>query len=223
MKFLFIAESLHYRDWIGKTYADLLIYYKNNSKHHVVIIYHDQLIPFMMQKISRSKPDIIVFFDTGVIHFNENLTLLNKYFFNLNIPIFASLLDLYPFHNCINCPLIQKCAGLLHFGHASNLLSSYKEHFPNKIIKSFKGRFVNSTRFKRYPNYTKQYDILIYGSRGGIIHNGIPTANKPIGPKIEKHNADIKYKLEWEQHNKKNFTRKLVNLSSSSKNRRTAY
>ena len=90
----------------------------------------------------------------------------------------------------------------MHFGHASNLLSSYKEHFPNKIIKSFKGRFINSDRFQRYPKYKKQYDILIYGSRGKSVKE--PNSNAWIGAnEIEKHNADIKYKLEWEQHNKK--------------------
>ena len=192
MKILFIAEKSHYRDWIGKTYADLLIHYKNNSKHHVDLIYTDQNARNLTTRYQQ--PDIIIFLDTDKLRFAKNYSFL----FDLNIPIFACSLDLFYFHNCINCPWIKKCAGLLHFGHASKLLSSYKQHFPNKVIKSFKGRFVHSYRYKNY-NLPKKYDILIYGSRG----------SKTTGlNNIEEHNADQEYKKKWEIHHKKKLPNK---------------
>jgi len=192
MKILFIAEKSHYRDWIGKTYADLLIHYKNNSKHQVDLIYTDQNARNLTTRYQQ--PDIIVLFDTDTLRFAKNYSFL----FDLNIPIFACSLDLFYFHKCITCPWIQKCAGLLHFGHASKLLTSYKQHFPNKIIKSFKGRFVNSDRYKNY-NLPKKYDILIYGSRG----------SKTTGlNNIEEHNADQEYKKKWENHHKKKLPKK---------------
>jgi len=182
MKLLFIAEKSHYRDWPGKTYADLLTHYKKNSKHEVMLIYTDQMLTTL-----GTDPDIdaIVFFDTDTLRFAGNY----RFLFDLNIPIFASSLDFFYFNNCINCPWIQKCSGLLHFGHASKLLDSYKAHFPTKIIKSFSGRFVNTDRFRDY-NLDKKYDILIYGSRH-------PTNM------IELHGADQEYKKKWEAHHGK--------------------
>ena len=191
MNILLIAESKYYRDWRGKTAADVVLYYKNNSKHQVYLIYTDQILP-PINPIH--KPDIIVFFDCDTLRFAKNYSFL----FDLNIPVFACSYDFFYFYNCINCPWIKKCAGLLHFGHASKLLSSYQQHFPNKVIKSFKGRFVNSDRYKDY-NLQKKYDILIYGSRGSAT-TGLND--------IEKHNADQEYKAKWENHHKKILPKK---------------
>ena len=183
MRILFIAEEKHYKNWIGKTYSDLLVYYKNNSKNDVTIVYTGEKIKNFI------KPDIIVFLDTDTLRFAKNY----KNLFNLKIPIYGSGLDLFNFdrrrNGPIHCPYIKKCNGILHFGHASKLLSSYKEYFPNKIIKSFKGRFVNSNRFKNYK-LNKKYDILIYGTRS-------------FQWDFTSHKADQEYKKKWEKHNNK--------------------
>ena len=189
MKIIFIAEINHYKQWVGKTYADLLIYYKKNTKNKLSIVYTNEYKKCDKNWFIKQNPDIIVFLDTDTLRFAPNF----NYVFELNCKIFASSLDLFYFDNCINCPWIQKCLGLLHFGHASKILSSYQDHFPNKIIKSFKGRFINSDRYKNY-NLPKIYDILIYGSRG----------SKTTGlNNIEDHNADKDYKKKWEEHHKK--------------------
>ena len=112
-----------------------------------------------------------------------------KYVYNMNIPIFISSLDLFYFNHCINCQYIIKSNGILHFGHSKKLLNSYKKKFPNKIIDSFKGRFINSSRFKDYKQ-KKIYDILIYGTRH-------------FQNVIEKHIADQEYKQKWENYHKK--------------------
>jgi hypothetical protein len=179
MKILFIAEKLHYRDWTGKTYSDLLLHFKLHSNHDVTIIYTDQKINMTTFEM----PNIIVFFDTATLIFGNKY----KQLFDLNIPIFASSLDLFNVIICVNCNYIKKCSGILHFGYASKLLSSYKDYFPNKIIRSFKGRFINKERFKNY-NQEKIYDILIYGTRKYI--NSIELLN----------NADKEYKQKWELH-----------------------
>jgi len=183
MRIILIAENNHYRDWIGKTYYDILVRYSNNSKNKISIVYTDNYKNYNKEWFINENPDIIVFLDTDTLRFAN----LFSYVFELNCKKFASSLDLFYFNNCINCPWIKKCTGLLHFGYASKLLTSYQEHFPEKIIKSFKGRFVNSERYKNY-NLEKKYDILIYGSRGG-------------NTQIENHNADKHYKQTWEQHN----------------------
>ena len=180
MHILCIAEKEHYRDWIGKTYADLLLYFKNNSKNKVTLKFTDQEVNIDIN----NTPDIIVFFDTGTLRFAHQY----EFLFNLNIPIYASCLDIFNFEICINCKWIQKCSGILHFGHASKLLTSYKTHFPNKHVTSFSGRFINSERFKNY-NLEKKYDILIYGTRK------YPAI-------VQRHNADQDYKQTWEKHHK---------------------
>ena len=176
MNLLFIAEANHYKNWPGKTYYDILTHYKHNSKNNVKLIYTDETFTENVENI-----DIIVFFDTDVLGYAANYS----YLFDLNIPIYACSLDFFNFNECINCNWIKKCSGLLHFGYSSKLFNSYQKHFTNKIIKSFKGRFVNTNRFKNY-NLEKKYDILIYGTRN-YINN------------IENHDADIEYKNKWEK------------------------
>lgn len=178
MNLLFIAEINHYKNWIGKTYYDILTYYKYNSKNNIKLIYTNENINNYKENI-----DIIVFFDTDTLRFANNYS----YLFDLNIPIYACSLDFFYFNQCINCEWIKKCTGLLHFGYSSKLFNSYQKHFNNKIIKCFKGRFVNTNRFKNY-NLEKKYDILIYGTRD-YINN------------IENHDADIEYKNKWEKFN----------------------
>ena len=182
MKLLLIAESEHYRDWVGKTYCDLLIYFKDNSKFNINLIYTDDEIEINNVK---NKYNAIIFFDTDTLRFANRFSHL----FNIGIPIFASSLDLFYFNQCINCPYIQKCNGILHFGYCTKLLTSYKNNFPNKIIKCFRGRFINSNRFKNY-NLDKTIDILIYGTR--YYDND-----------IENHLSDIDYKKKWELHHNK--------------------
>lgn len=183
MKIILIAENEHYRDWIGKTYHDILVHYRNKSKNSIDIIYTDQYVEYNKAWFIDRKPDVIVFLDTDILRFAHNFS----YVFELDCKIFASSLDLFYFNDCINCPWIKKTTGLLHFGHATKLLTSYKQYFPNKIIKSFKGRFINSERYRNY-NLKKKYDILIYGCRK---HDNV----------IEQHNADKDYKQAWENYN----------------------
>ena len=59
MKVLLIAEHTHYRDWIGKTYYDLLVHYKKNSKNDVKLVYTDE--EFTITDIKTWKPNIIIF------------------------------------------------------------------------------------------------------------------------------------------------------------------
>lgn len=175
MKILFICESDHYRDWKGKTYRDIMIHYKNNSKNEVTIIYTDSYIDSTVDY-----PDVIVFFDTDILRFGNKFHFL----FDLKSQIFASGLDLFYFNRCTNCEWIKKCDGILHFGHSSKVLNSYARHFKEKTVKSFKGRFINSTVFKNYHK-TKKYDVLIYGTR--YYNND-----------IEPHDADKEYVALWE-------------------------
>jgi len=183
MIIILIAENKHYRDWTGKTYSDMLLHYTNKSKNSIDIIYTDQHVKYNKAWFIDKKPDVIVFLDTDTLRFASRFS----HVFELDCKIFASSLDFFYFNDCIKCPWIKRSTGLLHFGHATKLLTSYKQYFPNKIIKSFKGRFINSERYRNY-NLEKKYDILIYGTRN-VINN------------IEQHNADKDYKQTWEKHN----------------------
>jgi len=186
MKIILIAENSHYKDLIGKTYDDLLVYYHKHSKHTIYLIYTDDYLKYNKSWFIDKDTDIIVFLDTDILGRQAERF---KYVFELNCKIFASSLDLFYFENCRNCQWIQKCSGILHFGKATKLLRSYQEYFPNKIVKSFKGRFINSNRYKNYK-LPKSYDILMFGSRRGLNN-------------IEEHYADKDYKKKWEEHNKK--------------------
>jgi hypothetical protein len=190
MNIILIAEHNHYRNWIGKCYSDLLLYYYRNSKNKVSVIYTDQYHTYNNASFIKLNPDIIVFLDTDTLRFANHFS----YVFKLDCKVFASSLDLFYFNDCINCPWIKKCDGILFFGHASKLLTSYKQYFPRKIIKSFKGRFVNSNKYKN-NNQEKKYDILIYGSRN-------------VSNTIEKHQADQYYKQTWESYYKKKLPSK---------------
>ena len=187
MIIIFIAETEHYKEWIGKTYYDILIHYLNNSNNEISVVYTTDYKNYNKAWFTNKNPDIVVFLDTDTLRFAN----LFSYVFELNCKIYASSLDLFYFNNCINCPWIKKCNGLLHFGHATKLLTSYKEQFPEKIIRTFKGRFVNSDKYKNY-NQKKIYDILIYGTRKYENY-------------IERHKADQDYKLKWEKYYKKNL------------------
>ena len=181
MKLLFILDSFFFRD---RTIVIPMCFshYKENSKHQVLLCYTDQVLTTLG---TDTDVDLIVFFDVDTLRSGNKYSFL----FNLNIPVFVSSIDFFYFKNCTDCKWIQKCTGLLHFGHASKLLGSYKDHFPNKIIRSLGGRYVNTGRFRDYK-LDKKYDILIYGSRK---HMNM----------IENHGADQAYKLKWESHHGK--------------------
>ena len=42
MKILFIPEKNHYRDWISKTYFDIIDYYRLYSKNNINIIWSNE-------------------------------------------------------------------------------------------------------------------------------------------------------------------------------------
>ena len=182
MKILLIPEKDHFRDWIGKTYCDIINYYAKNSIYEVKIIWTDEYLHTNLKTIESISPNIIIFFDTDTLRFAHRFS----YIYDMNIPIFACSLDLFYFKQCINCPYIKKSNGLIHFSKATKLLNSYKLQFPNKYICSFKGRYINGEKYKDY-NLQKKYDILIYGTRY-FINN------------LEKHQADKEYKKKWEKH-----------------------
>lgn len=181
MNILLIACNLHYRDWLGKTYFDILTYYKNNSKNNVKLVYFDEIVS--IDTIKNFNPHIITCFDTGYL----NLPNIYNFIFQLKIPVFYCGLDLFYLELIKkNCPNIAKCNGIIHFSQASKLENSYKYYFPEKKILNFNGRFVNTERFKNY-NKEKIYDILIYGVRD-------------CKNNIDCHDADKDYKIKYEKH-----------------------
>ncbi len=220
MKLLFICEIGHYRDWKGKTYSDLIEYYKNNSKNQVDVIYFCSTLNILDSggyDFNNKKPDMIIFFTTErICHSNNPENFILSFIFDLGIKVFVCSLDLFYFNFCKNDIYFQKCNGIIHFSHASKILDSYKEVFPNKKILSFKGRFINTNKFKNY-NLDKKYDILIYGSRNVIN-------------KIEEHCADqeyiIRYNIEnnifnsdLKKHNFYPLREKIENLLLKNKNK----
>ena len=186
MNIILIAEKNHYRDWTGKTYYDILMYYKNTSINNVKIIYSDQCSNFTKNTFIKMSPNIIVFFDTDKLTISDNF----NYLFDLKIPIFYCGLDLFYLNSCLTCKNIGKCNGIIHFSKSTYLENTYKYMCPYKKIYHFNARFVNTLRFKNY-SIQKKYDILIYGSRGG----GACAINN-----IENHEADIKYKNNYEKY-----------------------
>lgn len=174
MNIVLIAEKGHYRDWVGKTYCDILMYYTKYSRNRVTLMYSDRYSSCNKDIMKSLSPNLICFFETN------RLTVAKQfdYVFDLNVPIFYCGLDLFYFNDCTNCPNIQKCNGIIHFSKTINLENSYKLHFPNKIHTHFDARFINSNRFKNYGK-EKKYDILIYGTRKymNLIENHIPDQN----------------------------------------------
>jgi hypothetical protein len=189
MRLLFIPETGHFKNWIGKTYSDILTEYIKNTKNIVDILYNDN-INELLDYFRNIHPDMIIFFTTDKICHGDNANFPLSFIFKLGINISVCSLDLFYFKNCTNDPYIQKCNNIIHFSYASKLLKSYKNFFPQKNIFELKGRFVNTNRFKNY-GLEKKYDILIYGSRGG----GSCGKNK-----IETHLADNEYKNKYESY-----------------------
>ena len=160
MNILFIPAPDHYRDFIGKSYYDLITYYKNNSKNKVKIFWGDHRRLNLIKEFNKGyRPDLIVFFDTDILRFANKFNKL----FNYSIPIAYAGMDLFWTSKCFNCKYINKCNSIIHFGKASKLISSYIERFPNKKHLYFKSRFINVNRFKDWKQ-EKKYDILLYGT-----------------------------------------------------------
>ena len=179
MNIVIIAEKSHYRDWKGKTYYDILLHYKEFSINNITLIFSDEYMNYSVDTIKILNPSLICFFETDVL----NIANYFSYVFEIGIPVYYCGLDLFYFNNCIQCPNIKLCNGIIHFSKAENIENSYRLEFPKKIITHFNARFINSYRFKNY-NMEKKYDILIYGSRGGKTSNG---------NKIQNHISDQKY------------------------------
>ena len=190
MKLLLIPESGHFRDFVGKTYSDILYNYIKNTTNTVTIIYNNNINQLVNYDFKNEKPDMIIFFTTDKICHSDYKNYPLAFIFNLGIKIGVCSLDLFYFKNCTDDIYFQKCSNIIHFCYASKLLQSYKEVFPQKKIVELKGRFVNTNRFKNYGS-VKKYDILIYGSRGG----GSIGKNK-----IETHLSDVNYKNKYETH-----------------------
>lgn len=180
-KILFIAASDRYYTSSNHTYYDILLHFKNNSNNNTEIIWTNDYNKINKSYIDSIIPDLVVFFDVDTLRFADNF----DYIFNSNIKIISCSLDLFYFNYCINCKYIQKCDGIFQFPESIKLLQSYKDYFPNKIIGSFKGRYINTLRYYNY-NLAKEYDILIYGTRTFLN-------------KIENHYVDQEYKIKWEK------------------------
>ena len=180
MNIILIAETNHYRDWIGKTYSDILTHYKRHSRNNITLFYYDENI--YETTITNLNPNIIICFDTNSLALPSNF----NFIFELGIPVFYCGLDLFYLEIAKQCPNIANCKGIIHFSHASKLENSYRINFPNKAINHLSARFVNTNRFRNY-NREKIYDILIYGTRE--YHNY-----------IEYHDADQEYKMNYERH-----------------------
>lgn len=178
MNILLIAEKLHYRDWIGKTYRDIVQNYVQQSVNNVTLIYSDQEIKHC------DSWDIIILMATDKITFGNQYNLV----LNLNIPIYISCLDLFHTNECLLCSYINKAKGIIHFSHASKMLSPYSSLFNNNIH-TLPARYINTNIFKNWEQ-EKYFDILIYGSRN-------------VNVQIQTHVADQEYKQKWEQVNQK--------------------
>jgi len=189
MKIVLIPVFDHYRDWIGKTYYDIITHFHKNSKHEIHLFWSDWR--GVENIIKRIDPDLFVLFCTETIGFAKHF----EYIFNMRGKVFACCLDIFHINRVRNCKYIKKCDGILHFSKQRRLLSSYKKIFPNKFIGCFRGRFVNTKKYKDY-GYEKEYDILIYGSRGG---------KTPMGD----HASDVQYKEKWEKHNKRDIPKEF--------------
>ena len=71
MKLLFIPEPGHFKNWIGKTYSDILSEYIKNTKNTVDILYNDNINDLLRYFIN-NKPDMIIFFTTDNICHTDN-------------------------------------------------------------------------------------------------------------------------------------------------------
>ena len=91
MIIIFIAETEHYKEWIGKTYYDILIHYLNNSNNEISVVYTTDYKNYNKSWFTNKNPDIVVFLDTDSLRFAD----LFSYVFELNCKIFASSLDFF--------------------------------------------------------------------------------------------------------------------------------
>lgn len=206
MKILIIAASNHYRDWIMKTYSDILLYYKTHSKHKVKLIYSDT--HYTKHDFFKDEPTIVVYFDTTTVGSGNKFAYI---FIQNKIPVVFCGLDLFRYNECICCKWIKKCDAIIHFGKASKLLTSYQKKFPTKYISCFDSRFINTNVFKKWRSYNdKQFDILLYGSRSNIV----PYQNTNID-KVLDHNEEpyfYPFRMRLEQLLIKNRNKYKLNI-----------
>lgn len=184
MRIIFIAEFGHYKKWGPKNYFDLINHVSKHSTHDILIYYSDDEDD-IENRITRKKPDMVVFFETNTF---GNTMLKFDFIFKLNIPTAIALLDMFYPSLIINNEYMKKIDCIIHFGHQKKLIEYYQKQFPNKLITSFKSRFINKKRFQNYK-YKKEYDIIFYGTRR-YFHNfkneNLPIINDYI-KKYEKH------------------------------------
>ena len=163
MKILFIADFYFYKNVTGKTSFNFINYISNNCNNHIIkIIYTDENIELANKNIVNFNPDLIIFFEINAFQSN---TKKFDFVFKLNKKIFVFLDDSYYITSITgNCPFINQCNGLLFWYNNTEIINSYLEKFPNKIVKNFNSRFINTEIYKDYK-LEKKYDILIYGTR----------------------------------------------------------
>jgi hypothetical protein len=157
---VFLANHTHYRDWIGKTYFDLINYIaSNNNSYKIYIFYDDEDSTYVYNQIMNIKPIFILYFETRVI---EAQTF--NFIFELNIPYVVILLDMFYVNQIQNDYYIQNAKTLIHFSLNKSIEHTYSNLFSDKCILSLPSRYINVNKFKNY-NLEKKYDILIYGTR----------------------------------------------------------
>lgn len=160
---LFIAEHLHYKEWKGKNYYDLLNFIKiNNSEYKIILHYSNDAITDIIDNIKKHKPLFILFFITRTFDITCGVLDIEK-IINLNYKCGAVLLDICDVNFITSDKYIKKMNYLLHFCKNKSFINTYSKLYPNKIINTIPSRYINIEKFKDY-NLEKKYDILIYGT-----------------------------------------------------------
>lgn len=116
MKILFIAEIKHYRDWIGKTYRDILITIMNMSGHDIEIKYFGNYSIIELNSIY----DLIIIFTTDPNQIFRNFTNI----VSLNIPIYLSALDMFYFSR-VDPNIMNSIKGIIHFSYANKVMLTH--------------------------------------------------------------------------------------------------
>jgi len=184
MNIVFIARSLYYRNMYTTVSYDFINSIVNSKQNNIKLFWDDENLEYIKNEINRIKPKIIIVFDINNFFMQQF-----NFIFNMNIPIYLFLEDTYYItSNTSHCHYTNKVDGIIFWYVNHNVYTSYKNHYPNKLITHLNSRYVNTEIYKDYK-LEKKYDILLYGTRN---------VTQPY--KIENLDSIQKYIKKYESH-----------------------
>ena len=189
MRILITGETNYLRDRNNNEYQMLQYFAEKNED--IRLILDSELTK---NHILEFKPDIVFSVNCGKLMDERLIDFLPP-----KIPLCLVLDDLFHFDN-VSSLIPERCNVIVFMVKWKILQEQYQRKFPNKIIKNFASRYVNTDIYTLHPEEKKKYDVLFYGTDNVTV--GVPLND------IDKQYFDEK----WMERNNTNIIPQTFNF-----------